>query len=254
MRILENICSDNQYAASRSREVDELIEKYASDIVEASMACPSMAARFRLEIMDHLAEAMEMDETDDLRGDPVARIRVAMDDFGSQDDIAKDYREVVAEMRWRHLRWTVVAGIGLTFLAMRLRPYLLEPGWREELTQSAWGMGMMFVDRYAFLIAILIVLAGLLLDRLRSLPGISAPRMSNRTVIPVLCIATLPAVMVLASALAGIGALVVPALAHGNLKSLGLEWLGVAALALFCSVLMRNLVILMRSCKPIICG
>ena len=255
MRTLEDLRSCNQYAAPRAREIEELIEKYASDVVEATQAGSAVADRLRIEIMDHLTEAMEdVAEADRAEMDPVARLRAVINDFGPQEVMAGDYREVIAESRWRHLRWTVVAGIGLTFLAMRIRPYILEPGWREDLMQSSWGSVMMFVDRYAFLIAILVVLGGLMLDRLRCLPGISAPRMSSQTVFRVLCTATVPAVMVLMSALAGIGALLYPLLSNGGLRDFGLEWLTIAALALLCSVLTRNLVILMRRCRPILLG
>ncbi len=255
MRTLEDLRSCDQYAASRTREVEELIEEYASGVVEATQTSAAVAARLRVEIMDHLTEAMEdLGSAQAQAMDPVARLRAAISGFGPPEVIADDYREVIAESRWRHLRWTVVAGIGLTFLAMRIRPYLLEPGWREDLMQSSWGTMMMFVDRYAFLIAILVVLGGLLVDRMRSLPGISAPRMSSKTVFRVLCVATIPAVMVLMSALAGIGALLYPLLSGGGLRDFGLEWLTIAVLALFCSVLTRNLVILMRSCRPILLG
>jgi siroheme synthase (precorrin-2 oxidase/ferrochelatase) len=114
-----------------------LIEKYASDVVEATQAGSAVADRLRIEIMDHLTEAMEdVAEADRAEMDPVARLRAVINDFGPQEVMAGDYREVIAESRWRHLRWTVVAGIGLTFLAMRIRPYILEPGWREDLMQS----------------------------------------------------------------------------------------------------------------------
>lgn len=255
MRVLEDFRSCDRYAASPACDVEGLIEDYASGVVEATLANSAMANRLRMEIVDHLTEAMDdMDASNGAKADLHQRARAAITAFGPQELIAGEYSQVVAESRWRHLRWTVVTGIGLTFLVMRMRSYILGPDWREELMQSAWGVGMMYVDRYAFLIAILLVLVGLVLDRMHHMPGISAPRMSCQTVKRVLCTATIPAIMVLMTALAGIGALLSSMISQGSLKGQGLEWLTIAALALFCSVLMRNVVVLMRSCRPILQG
>lgn len=208
-----------------------------------------MADRLRAEIIDHLNEALE--EAAEEGADPELCLRQVLAEFGATDALARDYREVVAEFKWRNLRWTVVGGIGLTFLAMRVRPLILEPGWREDLVASTWGKSILFVDRYAFLIAVLVVLGGLLVDRMRRLPGISAPRVSKSTASRVLFMSAMPAVMVLMSALAGIGAFLSSSLMKGSFHFLGVEAFGVFALLMLCLVLTMNLVTLMRTCRPI---
>lgn len=208
-----------------------------------------MADRLRAEIIDHLNEALE--EAAEDGADPELSLRKVLAEFGATDALARDYREVVAEFKWRNLRWTVVGGIAVTFLAMRLRPFILEPGWREELVASAWGKSILFVDRYAFLIAVLVVLGGLLVDRMRHLPGISAPRISKMTTPRILFMSAMPAVMVLMSALAGIGAFLSSTLMNGTFHFFGVEALGVFALVALCLILTMNLVTLMRTCRPI---
>lgn len=208
-----------------------------------------MADRLRAEIIDHLNEALE--EAAEEGADPELVLRRIFAEFGATDALARDYREVVAEFKWRNLRWTVVGGIAVTFAAMRLRPLILEPGWREDLVASAWGKGILFVDRYAFLIAVLVVLGGLLVDRMRHLPGLSAPRLSKATAPRILFMSAMPAVMVLMSALAGIGALLSSTLTKGSFSFLGVEAFGIFALLALCLVLTLNLVTLMRTCRPI---
>lgn len=208
-----------------------------------------MADRLRAEIIDHLSEALE--EAAESGTDPELGLRRVLAEFGATDALAREYREVVAEFKWRNLRWTVVGGIALTFAAMRIRPLILEPGWREDLIASSWGKGMLFVDRYAFLIAVLVVLGGLLVDRMRRLPGLSAPRMSKLTTPRILFMSAMPAVMVLMSALAGIGTFLSATVTKGAFNFLGIEALGVVALLALCLVLTMNLVTLMRTCRPI---
>ncbi|KGJ03783.1 hypothetical protein SAMN04487972_11613 [Paracoccus halophilus] len=183
----------------------ELIEAFASELANAASTDRIMAERLRDEITDHLTEAAAESEAYD---DSESRARDAISRFGSVAEIASDYRTVVIETRSRSLRWVVILAIFVVFAVMRMRGFILEPGWRDDVVSTIWGTVMMGVDRYGFAIASMIVSLNLLIERreaarLRNAaPDTPQPLTGSRFLMLVV-----PAVLILSSALAGIGSL-----------------------------------------------
>lgn len=191
------------------------------------MACAAttdktMSERLRHEIMDHLAEAAA-----DAAGSHASPAHFAIERFGSIEEIARDYHAVIVETRSKSLRWTVITAILVVFAVMRLRGVILEPGWRDDLVSTIWGTIVMAIDRYAFAVALFIVLWGLVTDRLR-LPRLDRTRWIRQLAPRTLVMTVLPAVLILLSALAGITSLV--SLTPTG-RAAGLESLTLAALS-----------------------
>lgn len=185
-----------------------------------------MAERLRYEILDHLTESAA-----DAVGRHASPARAAIARFGSIGEIAREYRALLMETRSRNLRWIVIAAILMVFAVMRLRGFILEPGWRDDLATSVWGTVLMAVDRYAFVVALTFVLSGLVTDRLR-MPHRGAPRWAVQLAARSFVMTVLPAVLILLSALAGIASFLSPAAGNPAGTALtGLESLIVAALS-----------------------
>ncbi len=229
---MEELRPSHQSDAGHEKSLD-LIEAYAAEVAAAATADRAMAERLRLEIMDHLFEAAA-----DADGGPGYRARHAIERFGSVGQIARDYRTLIVETRGRSLRWIVVTAILVVFAVMKLRGFILEPGWRDDLVSTIWGSALMVIDRYAFVIALLIVLWGMVSERFRS--RIFATRWHLGVSAREFGMTAIAAILILLSALAGIGSLVTTTLGEG-LSLNGLESITVAALTTICITVLAGL-------------
>lgn len=196
----------NQFTSSKNEDQSrELIEAFASELANAASSDRIMAERLRDEITDHLTEAAAEAAA---VGDSEKRAREAISRFGTVAEIARDYRTVIMETRSRSLRWVVILAILVVFAVMRMRGLILEPGWRDDVVSTIWGTVMMGVDRYAFAIASMIVLWNLLTERRETakLRNVAPDAWQSLTRSQFLMM-VVPAVLILSSALAGIGSL-----------------------------------------------
>lgn len=194
-----------------------------------------MGERLRYEILDHLTEAAAHGTAS-----YAVRARSAIAQFGSVGEIARDYRAVIVETRQRSLRWIVVMAILVVFLVMRLRGFVLEPGWRDHLVSTSWGSILMGIDRYAFAIGLAVLLWGVLTERFRPTPsGVLMLRAlpTTRGFVG----AALPAVLILLSALAGIGSFLNPAGSSLLVGGRGMESVIVAALTTISIIILSGL-------------
>lgn len=229
---MEELCTSHRPDAGYEESLD-LIEAYAAEVAAEATSDRAMAERLRLEIIDHLSEAAAH-----AAGGHGYRVRHAIARFGSVGEIAQDYRTLILETRGRSLRWIVITAILVVFAVMKLRGFILEPGWRDDLVSTIWGSALMVIDRYAFVVALLIVLWGMVSERFRSRilstpwhMGIS-PRQLGLTAIA--------AILIMLSALAGIGSFLTSMLDRDLLPS-GAEAITVAALSTICITVLVGL-------------
>ncbi|WP_128254795.1 hypothetical protein [Falsirhodobacter deserti] len=210
---------------------DRLIEEYAARTAEAATSDREMAERLRWEIMDHLAEAAE----DTQGGDDPAR--AAIERFGSPRAFATEYRAAVVKWRLKRMRSTALYGMIAVFVGMRLRNFFLEPGWRDSLQSTLWGDALLAIDRYAFLIAVILLTVGLLSGS-RFFPRNRVGDGPKRDLVTIAA----PSVLILLSALAIIGSIFVlvgPGVM--SLANYGLGSVTFAALVTVCIVILARL-------------
>ncbi|WP_136684463.1 hypothetical protein [Falsirhodobacter xinxiangensis] len=210
---------------------NRLIEEYATRTAEAASSDREMAERLRWEIMDHLAEAAL--EAEDAQ-DPA---RAAIERFGSPVAFVAEYRTAVVGWRLKRMRSTALYAMIAVFVGMRLRNFFLEPGWRDSLQSTFWGDALLAIDRYAFLIAVLLLTVGLISGS-RFFPRI---RMGDGPKSDLVTIAA-PSVLILLSALAIIGSIfVLTGPSVMSLANYGLGSVTFAALATVCIVILARL-------------
>lgn len=154
---MECIHDRDQRSALKAKDDHQLMEEFAARTARAATCDRAAAERLHWEILDHLAEAAaDIDQDDD------APVRRAIEQFGSPEAFACEYRASIFVSRLRNMRSTAILSLIVVFVGMRLRNVFLEPDWRVTLESRDWGELLLFVDRYAFLIALLLLAGGLL--------------------------------------------------------------------------------------------
>ncbi len=137
-----------------------MIEEFAQKAAKQISCDKELAERLRLEILDHLNEAVhdEHSDTDETRSAAIKR-------FGDPAELARDYTPIALLKRGRSTRNMAILAIVVVFVTMRLRSFILPHDWYEAIIATDWGHGLMFIDRYAFILAILIIICDMLCDK-----------------------------------------------------------------------------------------
>ena len=137
-----------------------MIERFARTAADKIGCDKELAERLRLEILDHLSEAAQEEQ-----GSVEEAERAAIRRFGEPQMLARDYVPVVQLRRGRSTRNMAILAIAVVFATMRLRTFVLPGNWYEAIVSSIWGQGLMFVDRYAFILAMLVILCDMLCEK-----------------------------------------------------------------------------------------
>lgn len=137
-----------------------MIDEFAQAVARQSGCDDDLAERLRHEILDHLYQAAE-----DEGGPPDDAMRAAIGRFGEPELFAGEYTQIVQERRSRTTRNIAIFAIGAVFVSMRLRSFVLPQNWHEAILSTDWGGLLMFVDRYAFILAIIVILCDMLCEK-----------------------------------------------------------------------------------------
>ena len=234
---MEYVHDRNQCPAVKTQDYNRLIEDFAARTANAATSDRAAAERLRWEILDHLAEAAT--SSGQICEESAKR---AIEKFGSTEYFAYEYRTTIVETRMHNMRSTAVYALIVVFAGMRLRNVFLAPGWREDLSLTACGEFLLFVDRYAFLIAVLLMSIGWLaksnLLPSRQTRGLLLKAVPKGDLITIAA----PSILLLLSGLAIIGSIfVISGTAVMSTTQYGVGSLTFATLVLVCIIISTQL-------------
>lgn len=230
---MDNFCPGDELAAlSRPG----LIESFADELIAETRLDPVMTERLRLEILDHLAESLAEEPAD-----ATDRETAVLGRFGSIEDLRPEFAGLAVERRSRRTKDKALLAIILVFSLMLLRTLLMGQGWRDPLTATGWGSGLLLLDRYGFLCAAAILVGERFLNWWRRI----VPKQQSNQSARAFAVAAVPALLIILSASAGIAAAFV-SVRRVILPGISVNVLLASLLALLVIAMLQQLVILIE--------
>lgn len=137
-----------------------MIDEYADSLSAKLAFDPELAKRVRDEVADHLYETASAIDANDRDREALAIAR-----FGHADSIVRDLAAIAWKTKLRYSRNILFLAVSVVFISMRVRSYCFDEYVDEIKGAGLLGTAISCIDKYAFILAIMIAVTYFLLEK-----------------------------------------------------------------------------------------